>query len=682
MSPGAKPVAAHRCPLCRSEQHLTLDSLAEVPSARRFGICATCGLIFRLDAAKLPPWPSREKPTWLTESGSVDPMKLRRAVEADERMALWRYGILANYWKAQDMRPGTALELRCGFGAFARLLRAAGWQMTCLEADPHHASVAAEYFGLAVDSLDASWQPESEPADLVIACDVMSRVHDPVAFATLLSKSLHPRGLLFVDDLSSDFVGASNLRGHFGGHRRSCFSPNTLRRLFGLAGLRVVASGFVEQRQWSIAAPSLERVDDRSWWSWSAPEATLAALESALRAYRIQHPQTPGGTAGVGMSKPAPSHAAFAPSVSRSAGARHILHIGVPFLTNAGDVVLYEAVRWAFLALREGLLFNSHSAHAPVTEGLLRDISSRAMGVVVGGGGLLLRDTAPNAVSGWQWNCSLDALRRIARPLAIFAIGYNRFRGQEDFDPVFREHLAETVRRSVFFGLRNTGSIRAVSTYLPPELAARLTYQPCPTTVLRYLKPRPEEWEPPVTSRILGVNVAFDRGKLRFGGAEHQRLSALASALRQLQDEGWLCRLLIHVQADEAFGAWLDGAGVRFESVNLAGVPPEQVLAAYREIPITLGMRGHAQMIPFGLGQAIVSLVSHDKLRWFLEDLGHTEWGVEMDSPNLTQEVVAAVRDYDENRETRHEQVRAATERLWHITRANVEKILAAFEGS
>lgn len=682
MSPAAKPVPSHRCPLCQGEQHLTLDSLAEVPSARRFGICATCGLIFRLDAAKLPPWPSREKPTWITETGSADPMKLRRAVEADERMALWRYGILANYWKAQGIQPGTAIELRCGFGAFSRLLRAAGWQMICLEADPHHANVAAEYYGLAVDTLDDSWQPDGEPADLVIACDVVSRVRDPVVFAKLLRKILHPRGLLFVEDLCSDFIGASNLRGHFGGHRRSCFSPNTLRRLLGLAGLRAVASGRNEQRQWIIATLCLERSDDRSWWSWSAPAATLAALQAAHHAYRIQQPQTAGGTSGVGESKPAPSHAASAPSVSRTSAARRILHIGVPFMTNAGDVVLYEAVRWAFLACREGLSFDSHSAHAPVTEGLLRDIASRAMGVVVGGGGLLLRDTAPNAVSGWQWNCSLDALRRIAKPLAIFAIGYNRFRGQEDFDPVFREHLAETVRRSVFFGLRNTGSIRAVSTYLSPELSARLTYQPCPTTVLRYLRPQPEQLDPPVSSRILGVNVAFDRGKLRFGGAEHQRLSALASALRQLQDEGWLCRLLIHVQADEAFGAWLDGAGVRYESVNLARVGPEQVLAAYREIPITLGMRGHAQMIPFGLGRAIVSLVSHDKLRWFLEDVGHTEWGVEMDSPSLTQEVVSAVRAYGENRETRHEQVRAATERLWQVTRSNVEKILAAFEGS
>ena len=72
-----------------------------------------------------------------------------------------------------------------------------------------------------------------------------------------------------------------------------------------------------------------------------------------------------------------------------------------------------------------------------------QQISEVADGIVIGGGGLLLRDQAGSDISksGWQWNSSVDAVNGINIPLIIFAIGYNRFRGQADFDPVFTSHI-------------------------------------------------------------------------------------------------------------------------------------------------------------------------------------------------------------------------------------------------
>ena len=82
----------------------------------------------------------------------------------------------------------------------------------------------------------------------------------------------------------------------------------------------------------------------------------------------------------------------------------------------------------------------------------LNRINDDVKGLVIGGGGLFLRDTNANQNSGWEWNCSIENLRKIDVPIIVFAVGFNRFRGQEDFDPIFRSHLQELVQKSAFFG--------------------------------------------------------------------------------------------------------------------------------------------------------------------------------------------------------------------------------------
>jgi len=45
---------------------------------------------------------------------------------------------------------------------------------------------------------------------------------------------------------------------------------------------------------------------------------------------------------------------------------------------------------------------------------------------------------------------------------------------------------------------------------------------------------------------------------------------------------------------------------------------------------VVLAMRGHAQLISFGQSIPIVSLIYHNKLRWFLEDVNMPDTGVEV----------------------------------------------------
>src|SRR5690606_39698021 len=82
--------------------------------------------------------------------------------------------------------------------------------------------------------------------------------------------------------------------------------------------------------------------------------------------------------------------------------------------------------------------------------------------------------------------CSLLCAALCPRPLCSPLFPYTTlFRSQGYSYRRFTESLRLLADRSVFFGLRNHGSIERVRALLPGDLAERVVYQPCPTTVAR-----------------------------------------------------------------------------------------------------------------------------------------------------------------------------------------------------
>lgn len=354
-----------------------------------------------------------------------------------------------------------------------------------------------------------------------------------------------------------------------------------------------------------------------------------------------------------------------------------ITHFGVHAPANAGDRVLFEAVREA-IEPKGGAPWALRDVRAPVTPHAV-DSVNRSRGMVIGGGGLFLVDITSGSPSGWQWPCPADLLRRIDVPIVVFAVGYNRFRGQGDFPAAFVESLHALAERAAFIGIRNHGSIRALSSYLPDDLARKLVYQPCPTTVMSHLAMSGAEYEPPRRSRRrLAINTAFDRFALRMAGREQETLGSIARLAKRAADEGWEVTLVGHLFDDEAVAPFLRQAGVPFSIRHLTGVPTAEILRFYRSIDLAIGMRGHAQMVPFGLGTSILSLVAHDKMGWFLDDVGHPEWGVDFRQEDFGDRLDAAFTALSGDLPAAREQVSAARERLWCITRANVAAVRSA----
>lgn len=332
-----------------------------------------------------------------------------------------------------------------------------------------------------------------------------------------------------------------------------------------------------------------------------------------------------------------------------------LLHIGIHNSKNknAGDTVLFPVVRALFENQTEDCTWEYRQLWDPFKVSDAIAVNDRFDAVVIGGGGLLLRDQdgSDTSNSGWQWNSEVAAVEALRVPIIFFAVGYNRFRGQDEFDPVFAEHITATLRASRFFSLRNHGSIEALKNYLPKDLADRICLQQCPTTVIWQLYPQAKKAAEAQVSEthsagatpILAVNTAFDREALRFGIEKAAFLDTLARSMKRAEDKNWEIHLVGHKTRDLDIAAFLEGQDVNFRTIDLTDAPYEAVIDYYTQPSLVVGMRGHAQMIPLGLRKPIFSIISHNKLRYFLDDIGHPDWGCDINDPSFAEKLDAFI---------------------------------------
>jgi hypothetical protein len=299
-----------------------------------------------------------------------------------------------------------------------------------------------------------------------------------------------------------------------------------------------------------------------------------------------------------------------------------------PLNTNIGDPILYNRLE---KILDSCLGYENKWYHRPLVGEISRFevslINKYSRAIIVGGGGLFLRDTNKNTNSGWQFDIKICNLQRISVPLIFMAIGYNAFRGQDDFIPVFKDHINLCVEKALFFGLRNYGSINAIKKYLPEKLHDKLKYQPCPTTMTDLF-----------LSKTLNINVkneivvclAFDRFQNRFGENSGETFKQLIDFCQFMKNHEIDVLFAVHnpTDADTYQVKYFEENG--FLIISLFQYSEDEVYDFYKSKKIVIGMRGHSLMIPFGLSVPIISLTTHDKQKWFIETTEHSEWDIDV----------------------------------------------------
>jgi len=301
-----------------------------------------------------------------------------------------------------------------------------------------------------------------------------------------------------------------------------------------------------------------------------------------------------------------------------------IIHVGIHNSKNlnSGDTVLFEVVRRTFDHFINDINWLKWQLWDEVTEEVIEEWNKNYNAILIGGGGLFLKDQkgAEESVSGWQWNISAIHLNKIKIPVIIFAVGYNRFRGQEDFEPIFFDHVNLLNSKTSFFGLRNNGSIRSVSKFLTTK--SSLKRQFCPTNIISKLY----HIEQKESVGGVAFNFAFDRSLLRFEDL-NRFFGSIQILIDQIIKDGCEVHIIAHKHMD--LNA-LDYIKNYHKVINLTESSTKEVIDYYSSCNLVFGMRGHAQMIPLGLGIPIYSLISHDKMAFLLEDIGKINWGCEI----------------------------------------------------
>lgn len=364
---------------------------------------------------------------------------------------------------------------------------------------------------------------------------------------------------------------------------------------------------------------------------------------------------------------------------------RHLFHFDLKPRNNYGDTVLFELVRQLFdgySGREKFLVTDTTNLRHVVGPRTVERINAESDAVVLGGGGLMLRSTNENANAGWQWNIGLDRLAAIAVPLVVFAVGYNRFEGEPEFEPVFTEHLNATVEKAAFFGVRNHGSMEAVRGYLRPELAPKVLFQPCPTTVASHLVP--DLYVPDLApERRVGLQVTFEARNELAGFDGREVFAGLLTVARDLRRRGYELDVISHSDVDDAFADHLRDHGVPARHVRLHAAPRGLFdgLAYYGRLPLTIGMRGHGQMIPFGMGNGIVSVAARRKLAYFVDDLGRPDLAVEPRGDGWTTRVLDLVERWFGDPDGERAAFAVARERLWRTTLDNLGLISSTLTG-
>lgn len=347
-----------------------------------------------------------------------------------------------------------------------------------------------------------------------------------------------------------------------------------------------------------------------------------------------------------------------------------VSHVSAFNYGNAGDVILPIALHDIWNKNVKSLKWDNISVYPQVTDQLVAEIN-KSKGLVIGGGGLFLKDTNANNISGWQWPCSIEMLDKIEVPVIFYAVGYNRFRGQEEFDEIFTDNLRAFVEKSQYMGIRNSGSIAALKNYLPEHLHNKLRFQPCMTTFMSEIYPDLTNYDE--KQDFVAVNAAFDRSQLRFGEKIGDVLNDTAKAIKKISKDMPI-KFYSHMPSDDAFLPFLQSYGIKYKLVKLNNVHPTKIIEEYAKPKLVVGMRGHAQMIPFGCKTPIVSIVSHNKMQWFLDDIGQPNWGADVLSETYQKDLEDRMIKSLENTSAEIDFISKKQKELFEISQFNVNE--------
>lgn len=252
--------------------------------------------------------------------------------------------------------------------------------------------------------------------------------------------------------------------------------------------------------------------------------------------------------------------------------------------------------------------------------------------ILIGGGGLILPDSAPNKISCWQWLISVENMQKLVPPLHVVSVGYNLFYGQtmnmsnrdnanQDGSrmPIFKKSITTLINKATYFSMRHNGDIEALLKIIGEEYREKITFQQCPC--VNYVK---EAWKPKIQAMNQRKYIAFeikdDREwrryhKIKRGPYYHKLLAMVKKLLEQKKEVCYLSH-----DGSIGFYNFLKSQKINLPLLQCSTGNHEDIMNKYAKIHTIFCSAGHSQMFSYGLGIRTISLISHPKLQYFCED--------------------------------------------------------------
>lgn len=623
------------CPICKSKNISQKEMVSRSSELLPVAKCVDCGHVFlQIQYEELY---SSGKFTQIARNTTNIPDK--KKILALEKKAFERIEFYSDFFEKTD----NILEIGSSVGSFVYYLKMMGKKAFGLEPDPDYAEFSEQQYGFSQHCTLLENFESDKKFDTVCSFHVIEHVQDPIVFVQKIADLLNDNGRLLIECPSYEIHSFGKMKETIWKPHLHYYSASSFYKLlspyFELEKISYYGSSiFVtakktgqskfEESKFKKYQKQSRRVFNMSKFLPEFPPKTPAKLiliELLTQKGKFNFLKSKGlkyGKYKLKEQKFLKNEAGKNPN-----GIYHVTNYK-GWGNNAGDVVLSKCVRDT---LRNPLQakYKIQELSKPVTNQTIEDINKNKL-LLIGGGGLFLPDTNENRISGWQWSVSQSQLKEIKIPVVLFAIGYNYFRGQNP-DRFFLENLEAILEKASFIGIRNHGSINRINELTNNRFKDKIDFQPCPTTIIRKLYQHlPKKRK----SDIIAVNIAFDRPLYRFGNEYDRILSSVALSLKTLSGKGYKIINTTHITADKQFEIVLKRFGVQFRTVELQYEFPEKVFEFYNDAELVIGMRGHAQMIPYGLNTKIITLGSHDKMLWFLQDLEAEDWYIELQNRN------------------------------------------------
>lgn len=250
--------------------------------------------------------------------------------------------------------------------------------------------------------------------------------------------------------------------------------------------------------------------------------------------------------------------------------------------------------------------------------------------LIWGAGGQIMSRDISQSVSGYQFNVSYSALEALKIPLVAFSIGYNKFPTEPDFIDKCAGHLRTVKKKSSLFSVRNQFTADVLKSI---DISSEITPDPA------IFAPRIPLEIPALSDNpfTIGLNWAGDAQEKRFKDNTEAlvTITSVAALIKSLAEKtGQNAKILYipHcVNYDFDIIPLLKAVfGNNFVSLydEAPWLYPESditnpfLVDAYHQCDVVFGMRGHANIIPFGQRVPAYGYGNQAKVKAFQDSIG------------------------------------------------------------